>query len=88
MAGRSAAVAAPVGLSIALSVPPVESSDGNGPQPATASQVESAQTSRAQDGLISPTKGGLLDDYSTRRSCDGAIRGDEGKTTSAPLTVW
>ena len=25
--------------------------------------------------------------YSTRRSCDGEIRGDEGKTTSAPLTV-
>ena len=26
--------------------------------------------------------------YSTRRSCDGAMRGADGKTTSAPLTVW
>ena len=30
----------------------------------------------------------ILSAYSTRRSCDGAMRGADGKTTSAPLTVW
>ena len=25
---------------------------------------------------------------SRRHSCDGAIRGGEGKSTSAPVTVW
>ena len=25
---------------------------------------------------------------STRRNCDGAIRGGESKSTSAPATVW
>ena len=63
MAGRSSAVATPVGLFIPLSVPSVESSDGNRLPPATASTTESAQTatdifrcgSCAQVGLMSPT---------------------------------
>ena len=39
---------------------------------------------RALRGIIEPD----TDGYSTRRSCDGEIRGDEGESSSAPLTVW
>ena len=31
--------------------------------------------------------GADADGYSTRRSCDGAMRGGDGETTSAPVTV-
>ena len=39
---------------------------------------------RATRGNLEPDTGA----YSTRRRSDGAMRGGEGKSSSAPLTVW
>ena len=39
---------------------------------------------RATRGNLKPDTGA----YSTRRRSDGAMRGGEGESSSAPLTVW